>query len=37
VQKGRDQGFEKRKNETKFLYLARVNVLEPNEVQNIGF
>ena len=27
----------KEKNETKFLYLARVNVLEPNEVQNIGF
>ena len=35
--KRKDQGFEKRKNESKFLYLARVNVQEPKEVQNIGF
>ena len=27
----------KEKNETKPLYLARLNVLEPKEVQNIGF
>ena len=37
VYKGGGQGFEKRVNETKILYLARVNVTEPKEVLNIGF
>ena len=36
VLKGREQGFEKKGNETKILYLARVNVTEPKEVLNIG-
>ena len=29
--------FWEKKNETKILYLARANALEPKEVQNIGF
>ena len=37
VYKGREQGFGKKKNKTKILYLAHVNVTEPKEVLNIGF
>ena len=29
--------FWEKKNETKILYLAHVNVTEPKEVLNIGF